>query len=296
MSSRELAKNSDIMFVVGSKNSSNTTELFNDLKEICPTVFVDDISNWEKCLSESGLSFSLDSKIGITAGASTDPIELKILKTKLENFILEEKMKNIHINKHSSIQIDDLFFDPYLISDTNKKANYIFITHPHYDHLSTEDIDKIIQPNTTIISTKDSAETLEKFYPNNKKIYVSPNEKFSLDGFEVETYPAYNLNKNFHPKKNGWVGYKIIKDKITYYVAGDTDKTPELESVKCDVLFVPIGGTYTMTALEASNLTNLISPKIVVPTHYGAIVGDKKDEIVFKQNVNSTVEVKILIQ
>ena len=75
---------------------------------------------------------------------------------------------------------------------------------------------------------------------------VEPNEKYMVQGIKFETIPAYNTNKTFHPKENGWVGYSITLDDIRYYIAGDTDITEENRKVKCDVAFVPVGGTYTM--------------------------------------------------
>ena len=198
---------------------------------------------------------------------------------------------NINLNYHSSIQVDNLFFDPYGIKDTEKKAKYIFLTHTHYDHLSTEDIDKIIVPDTTIIATYDAKEKLEKY--DNKKIFVKPNETIHLDEMTVETFPAYNTNKDFHKREYDWVGYKITKDEISYIVAGDTDATPELENMTCDILFVPVGGTYTMTAEEAAKLTNKIMPKLVIPTHYGSIVGTSDDAKRFLNNISENIICKI---
>lgn len=198
---------------------------------------------------------------------------------------------NINVNYHSSIQIDNLFFDPYGTEKLNKKAKYIFITHTHYDHLSLSDIDNVITPETTIIATYDAKEQLSKY--NNKIIYVAPDEKFELDGFEVETLPAYNINKQFHKRENNWVGYKINKDNISYLIVGDSDITPELESTECDILFIPIGGTYTMNAEEAAALTNKIMPKLVIPVHYGAIVGTKEDAKKFLDLISENIICKI---
>ena len=36
------------------------------------------------------------------------------------------------------------------------------------------------------------------------------------------------------------------------YIAGDTDRIPEGEAVYCTIALVPIGGTYTMTAVQAA--------------------------------------------
>ena len=72
---------------------------------------------------------------------------------------------------------------------------------------------------------------------------------------------------------------------------GDTDITEENKLVSCDYLFIPIGGTYTMDYIEASELTNIIKPKIVFPTHFGSIVGDKDDYNRFKDLINNEIEV-----
>ena len=67
----------------------------------------------------------------------------------------------INVNSHSSIQIDNIYFDPYNIEKATHKAKYIFLTHTHYDHLSKNDIDKVINADTIIIATKDAKKTLE---------------------------------------------------------------------------------------------------------------------------------------
>lgn len=202
---------------------------------------------------------------------------------------------NINVNNHSSIQIDDIFVDPYEIQDASKKAKYVLITHTHYDHLSIEDIQKIIQNDTIFIATNDAYNTLFANFPSHRIVTVSPNQKMRFFDFELETFPSYNTNKNFHKKEFGWVGYKIIKDETSYCILGDTDIIPENSSLKCDVLFVPIGGTYTMTAIEASNLTNIIAPKLVVPVHYNLIVGSKEDENEFISNLNPEINYHIYL-
>ena len=198
------------------------------------------------------------------------------------------KNKDIHL-----IQIDDMFFDPFEIKDVTKKAKYIFVSHTHYDHLSIEDIKKVMTDETIFIATEDAKEKLEDF--ENKIIYVKPNEKHSLDEFEFETFPSYNLNKNFHKKENNWVGYKVIKNGVSYAVLGDTDATPELEKLECDILFIPVGGTYTMTAKEAATLTNIIKPQIAIPTHYGSIVGVSNDAKIFANNLDEDIVCKTFI-
>lgn len=207
----------------------------------------------------------------------------------------EEILKHINVNYHSSVQIYDFFVDPLGTKDLDRTAKVIFLTHTHYDHLDVPSIEAVCNPETIFVATKDARDILEKHFKANKKIYVSPNDTFEVLGAKVEVLPAYNINKQFHKKEYGWVGYKIAYGGVTFAVVGDTDVTPELETLKCDVLFVPIGAIYTMNATEAAGLVNRISPKIVVPIHYNAIVGNKQDERVFVGGLNSNILCKTFL-
>lgn len=209
-------------------------------------------------------------------------------------------LENIEVLCHSSIRFNKgliIYFDPFKINENYHDADIIFITHSHYDHYSEEDISKVIKDNTTIVVPKDLEDRALQFdFAKEHIIVVSPNEEYSVLGINFKTIPAYNTNKNFHPKSNEWVGYIVNLDQTTYYIAGDTDITEENRQVKCDVAFVPIGGTYTMTYSEAAELINEIKPQIAVPIHYGLIVGNKEDANNFANLVDKEIECKILIR
>ncbi|MCD7865199.1 MAG: MBL fold metallo-hydrolase [Clostridiales bacterium] len=98
-----------------------------------------------------------------------------------------------------------------------------------------------------------------------------------------------------HPKRNAWVGYIICMDGIRYYYSGDSDATKEAKTVDCDVAFIPIGGTYTTNARDAAEWVNAIKPAVVVPVHYGSIVGKLQDADVFKERVSDDIQVVIKI-
>ena len=204
-------------------------------------------------------------------------------------------LDNIEINCHSSIKINKgkiIYIDPFKIEKEEHDADIIFITHDHYDHYSPEDIEKVIKEDTIIVAPK-TAKALSKM---KNVILVEPNRTYDVKGIKIETIPSYNINKKFHPITNEWVGYIIEIDEVRYYIAGDTDITPENKQVKCDVAFIPCGGTYTMNYEEAAELTNIIKPKIVIPTHYGNIVGNKDDGLKFKELLNTKIKCEILIK
>ena len=190
-------------------------------------------------------------------------------------------LENIEVLCHSSIRITRnkvMYIDPYNVDKNYNDADVIFITHDHFDHFSEEDIKKVMKDNTVIVMPKGMYEKAIKLgFPDDTIIEVEPNQRNEEQGIAYETVPAYNVNKQFHPKGNGWVGYILTIDGVRYYIAGDTDITEENKQVQCDVAFVPVGGTYTMTAQEAAELVNIIKPKIAVPIHYGSVVGSKQD-------------------
>ncbi|MBS1341043.1 MAG: MBL fold metallo-hydrolase [Clostridia bacterium] len=209
-------------------------------------------------------------------------------------------LENVEVLYHSSIKIKDnkiIYIDPFKIDKDYNDADIVFITHDHFDHYSEEDIDKVINENTTIIIPEELlTKILRKRINKNAVITVESNKEYMVQGIKFETIPAYNTNKTFHPKENDWVGYIITLDGIRYYIAGDTDITEENRKVKCDVAFVPVGGTYTMNYSEAAELVNIIKPKIAVPIHYGSIVGTKQDATNFIKLLHSSIKGIILMK
>ena len=206
----------------------------------------------------------------------------------------------ISVNIQSSILISGnvkIYFDPIKM-DRKYDADYIFITHSHYDHFSKEDILNIKNDNTVIIGPYDIYDKcLEMGFSKDRVIKVKPCEEYDYGVIRFKTVYAYNLNKNFDLKESNWVGYVLEFEGKKYYIAGDTDVIMDNLSVlkNIDVAFIPIGGTYTMDALEAADFVNKIKPKLVVPIHYGMVVGDEKDLIDFINNVDSDIKVNDLL-
>ena len=213
-------------------------------------------------------------------------------------------LENIEVLCHSCIKFNKgeviyevIYFDPFKIEKNYNDADVIFITHDHYDHYSEEDIDKVVKKGTIIVAPEDLlTKLLKKGFERDNMVLVTPNQKYTVKGIEFQTIPAYNVNKQFHPKANEWVGYVLKIDGVTYYIAGDTDITEENKKVKCDIAFVPVGGTFTMDYKEAAELINEIKPKIAVPTHYGSIVGEKSDGVSFSKLVSPEIEVEVLMK
>lgn len=205
---------------------------------------------------------------------------------------------NIEINAQSSIKIvgeNKIFYiDPYLIEKDINDADYIFITHDHYDHLSNDDIKKVIKEDTILIVPESCYDKfLQLGYPN-EIVKVKPNSKYVVEDLSFATIPAYNMNKLYHLESQGWVGYLIDIDNKKYFITGDTDINKENKQVKCDILLLPVGGVYTMNYEEAATLTNIIKPQLAIPTHYKTIVGKEEDAIKYTELLDNDIDFKIL--
>jgi len=217
------------------------------------------------------------------------------------------KLGNIEIKwlGHSGFLIKNsrvIYIDPYQIKEGLEKADLIFITHSHYDHCSVADIQKIVQEGTKIIMPADCQSKITRFdVPINMEI-IEPNQEIELGEIKVSTFPAYNVDKHFHPKDESWVGYLIKMKNVLIYHPGDSDLIPEMQKLtgykqpgKELVALLPVGGRFTMNAEEAAEAAKLIKPTIAIPMHYGSIVGTKDDAQEFKEICEeNNIKVEIL--
>jgi len=198
--------------------------------------------------------------------------------------------KNIHWYGHAAFRIDDdsihIYVDPFELPSSAPKADIILITHSHFDHFSEKDIKKIRKESTKILAPED-------VNADRNKMTVVPGKEYTIGKIKIKTVPAYNIDKKFHPKEKKWVGYIItLSNGVRIYHAGDTDFIPEMKTIETDIALLPCGGTYTMTAREAGEAANTFKPKILIPMHWGSIVGSKEDAEGIKKYFKGEVEIK----
>ncbi len=207
--------------------------------------------------------------------------------------MVQDLLKKINWLGHDGFRIDAekiIYFDPYQISST-KPADIIFISHEHFDHCSLEDINKIRKKDTLIITNAASAKQLD-----GKIHIVKPGDKLTAQDIhvDVEVVASYNTNKDFHPKASGMLGFIIEVSGVRIYHAGDTDLIPEMKDIKADIALLPVSGTYVMTAEEAVEAALTIKPVVVIPMHFGCIVGSEKDAKLFAEKLAGRITVNIL--
>lgn len=183
-----------------------------------------------------------------------------------------------------------IYFDPFKLAGTPASADLICISHEHYDHCSPEDVAKIQGPQTVILTESQAAKKLGRGVR-----ILTPGERLTVGAVTVETVPAYNTNKKFHPQANRWLGFVITVDGVRVYHAGDTDLIPEMGQIKADIALLPVSGTYVMTAEEAAQAALTIRPQVAIPMHYGGgVVGTAEDAARFARALAGKVRVELL--
>lgn len=205
-------------------------------------------------------------------------------------------MEGVSHFKQSTIRIKGektVYIDPFSVDGEPKDADIVFVTHTHRDHFSIADIKKVMKVGAILVITADGVESAKKEGLVNIT-EVMPNKEYTVDGVSFRTVPAYNTNKDFHKKSCNWVGYIINRDNTLYYHAGDTDIIPEMKDLDADVVFLPVGGTYTMDAGEAIDAANLIKPVTAVPIHFADVVGTVEDAQKFVNGLDDGIKGVIL--
>jgi len=171
-----------------------------------------------------------------------------------------------------------IYLDPFELVGDLEPADVICITHEHHDHCSPEDVARIRREDTVVVAAENCRGMLD-----GDVRYVKAGDTVTIGELTIEAIPAYNVSKKFHPREAGGVGYVLTVDGTTIYHAGDSDPIPEMEGLEVDIAMLPVSGVYVATADEAVEAANKIRPKLVIPMHYGSIVGSRADAERFKE-------------
>lgn len=217
---------------------------------------------------------------GITAWKNAGmPVEMTEEDYEVDTFTTQSgKTVKFHALVHASIRIEydgkEIQIDPVaklgektINYAAMPKADYIFITHEHHDHLDTTAINMLTGENTQLITNQRCAEMLGygTVMANGDTLQIA-------DDFTVESVPAYNTTEEhlqFHPKGRD-DGFILTLDGLRIYIAADTEDIPEMAEIKdIDVAFMPCNQPYTMTPEQLINAARMVKPKVLFPYHYG---------------------------
>jgi L-ascorbate metabolism protein UlaG (beta-lactamase superfamily) len=191
-------------------------------------------------------------------------------------------LEHLHWLAHDSFRLDKplvIYIDPWKLPPGSPTADLILVSHEHFDHCSPEDVEAIRAEHTVVVANQGAAKKLRQ-----PVRVLQPGEWLEHRGVRVEGVAAYNIDKPFHPRQAGHLGFVITLNGERLYFAGDTDHIPEMAEIRCDVALLPVSGTYVMTAEEAARAAAEINPRLAVPMHYaGGVVGTRQDAERFRQ-------------
>ena len=204
-------------------------------------------------------------------------------------------LDRIQVITHSSIRIAGktvIYIDPIGIAGEPHDADLILFTHPHFDHFSPKDVKKLMKADTVIAAPKSMA-LLCTLRLQKKPVTLLPGQQTELAGIPVTAVAAYNKAKPSHMKLMNWLGYLLTIGATQVYISGDTDVTEESKRVSCDIALLPVGGFYTMDAVQAAELANTIAPHTVIPVHYGKLLGGAQAPEQFRNALQPGIQADI---
>lgn len=191
-------------------------------------------------------------------------------------------------------------FDPYDIKE-ELPVDYVFVSHQHFDHCDVNSIRKLLKSSTKIVAPACCDHELAEFASQLE--LLNDKDKHKLKDLIYWALPAYNVNKFrtpnevFHPREMGGVGFVVEVDGLRMYHAGDTDFIPEMEGLKkLDLAFLPISGTFVMTLEEAIQAAQTLKPKMVVPMHFGKLLGSVGDANRYHNMLREQISVMVLTE
>lgn len=181
----------------------------------------------------------------------------------------------LHLLGHGSVMLEwdglVIYIDPYSQATSFSglsKADQIWITHHHFDHLDLTAIRAVATPDTRFVADALSADQLTG------QVHVMRNgDRIEIDQIKLEAVPAYNVvrertpGEKYHPQGMG-NGYVATLGDVRLYIAGDTEAIPEMNQLKdIDMALLPVMLPYTMSSSEAAQAARTIKPTTVLPYH-----------------------------
>lgn len=206
---------------------------------------------------------------------------------------IREMVDRIQWFGHASFKLTGsktIYIDPWKLPEgEGNDGDLVLVTHDHYDHCSPLDIKRALGSGGQLVVPQCCREKCPK-----ADVYTLPFMNQRLQDISIYSTPAYNINKKFHLREYGHVGYIVKFDGIKIYHTGDSDAFPHMADLSCDIVMLPVSGTYVMDPYEAVDACNLLKPKVAIPMHWGDpdVVGTRENADTFAKLASCEVVIK----
>ena len=207
-----------------------------------------------------------------------------------------------HYIHHSAFTFSDgkttLLFDPYLegnpegLTAGDIKADYIFISHAHGDHLG-EAYEIAKRNDALIISTAEIAHDAETHGCRAHAMHLGGTFAFPFG--RVRITPAFHGSGIAGGHACGFI--VRLAGKVIYF-AGDTSLFGDMkllgELEKIDYALLPIGDNFTMGPDDAVIAAKFLGARNVIPIHYSTWPIIAQDPQAFKAKAEAETASKVL--
>ncbi len=200
----------------------------------------------------------------------------------------------------SKLVIDPFFSDnPHFVGSVEDiEADYILVTHGHYDHVA-DLIGLAERTGATCIATFEIASFLESQGLNTSPQHIGGGAHYPF-GYVKLTAALHGGMVNL-PGAEGFTtlpaGILInFNSGERFYHAGDTALLTDMQLLKgkVDVAVLPIGDRFTMGPDDAVTAVEFIEPKVVIPCHYDTWPPIEQDAAAFAAKVGDRAKVQVM--
>jgi len=163
-----------------------------------------------------------------------------------------------------------------------KGVDVILVTHEHFDHCDKQAIEEIVaNTNSLVVAHESVLDSIN--VPKNYKRPVRKNESVKVKGVEIKALSAHHPT-SFYP-----LAYHMSKDNFSLFHAGDTNIITSVNTLKCNVAMLPIGGIRTMDVVDAVKVVKTIKPDYAIPMHYNTFERITASPHEFREKIEKSI-------